>query len=67
MNITNQLEIERTVKSHNTYNPQKSLNFEIPCTHCNGRGWFAYDMMAASTYSCEVCKGTGLTKDAFTK
>lgn len=66
MNINNQLQIEREVKLHNTYNPQASLMFEIPCNHCNGRGWFAYDMMADSTHPCKVCSGTGLTKDAFT-
>ncbi len=66
MDYANQLTIERSVKLHRGYHPQEPLCFEVACTNCRGRGWFAYDMMASDTYPCDDCKGTGITKDAFT-
>lgn len=61
--LKEQVKLER---QHRGYSNQKELTFNIPCPDCKGRGWFAMDMMAESTYDCGRCKGTGDIKDAFT-
>lgn len=65
MDYAKQLKIERDEKLHRGYHPQASFTFEVACTHCKGRGWFAYDMMASDTFPCDKCNGNGYTKDAF--
>ncbi len=67
MDLDNQLKLERHEQLLRGFNPQNSLQFEIPCIPCKGRGWFGLDMMAEATIDCKYCRGTGYEKDAFTK
>lgn len=38
---------------------QPGLDLDSPCCTCEGRGWFASDMMGSSFEDCENCNGTG--------